>query len=61
MVNLIPRQRTAPVSQRLICGEDDVGIEQAEPVDTALPALDGVLDPPAQHLETSADSQHHPP
>ena len=60
-MDFVSGQWAVPAPQFLLCGEDHIGVEQAESVDAATAALDGVLDVPTQHLEPSADTQHRPP
>ena len=61
MMDLVSAQRNFAIAQCLVGGEHDVGIEDPETVYDTDPRLHGVVDAPAQHLESAADAQHRLP
>ena len=59
MPDFVTRKRTVPPPQFFRRRELDVRVEQSKSLDGSAPALHGVVNACAEHLKTSADTQHH--
>ena len=61
MMDLVAMQRCIPPAQHLVGREHDVGVQHPHCVGEARPAFHRVVDRAAQHLESTADTEHGSP